>query len=286
MNLETYSKAEDFLSAAGELLRSDEVRYGLIYSIARRVDVNPHHYGREDPWFGIVFDGSEIGTLAWRTPPYLVGLAWHAGDAEEAVSLLIEAVRARWKAIPGVTGHQEAADPFAKRWSKAFGVPIRSTQAQRSYRLDSISSISEVPGRLRPATTEDRELFSSWIRAFAIDTGQLTNPEGAESEIDRRLKEGEVYLWEDGDKPVSMAGKSRPTDRGMTIGSVYTPPALRRHGYATSCVAGVCREILKSGYEFCTLYTDLSNPTSNSIYMKIGFKPVCDSVQHMFLSVK
>jgi predicted GNAT family acetyltransferase len=70
----------------------------------------------------------------------------------------------------------------------------------------------------------------------------------------------------------------------MAIGSVYTPAALRQHGYATSCVAGVCRAILKSGYAFCTLYTDLSNPTSNSIYMKIGFKPVCDSVQHTFSS--
>ena len=68
----------------------------------------------------------------------------------------------------------------------------------------------------------------------------------------------------------------------MTVGLVYTPPELRRKGYATACVAGVCREILKSGYDFCALYTDLSNPTSNSIYIKIGFKPVCDSVQYTF----
>ena len=60
------------------------------------------------------------------------------------------------------------------------------------------------------------------------------------------------------------------------------PEMLQEKGYATACVAGVCREILKSGYEFCTLYTDLSNPTSNSIYMKIGFNPVCDSVEHIF----
>ncbi|HEY96946.1 MAG TPA: GNAT family N-acetyltransferase, partial [Dehalococcoidia bacterium] len=63
---------------------------------------------------------------------------------------------------------------------------------------------------------------------------------------------------------------------------VYTPPEHRRKGYATACVAGVCREILKSGYDFCTLYTDLSNPTSNSIYMKIGFRPVCDNVEYAF----
>jgi hypothetical protein len=83
MNLEAYSRAADFLSVSGELLRSDEVRYGLIYGIARRVAVNPHHYGKEDPWFGIVFDAAGVCALAWRTPPFLIGLAWHAGDAED-----------------------------------------------------------------------------------------------------------------------------------------------------------------------------------------------------------
>lgn len=286
MKLESYSKADDFLAVAGNVLRYDEVRYGLIYGIARRVAVNPHHYGKEDPWFGIVFDAAGICTLAWRTPPYLVGLAWNAGDVEASVSLLIESVHTRWKAIPGVSGHREAADPFAKEWSRVVGVPIQSTQAQRIYRLDSINSISETPGRLRLATVADRDLISDWMRAFGIDTNQVFNRDTAESELNRRLKEGEVYLWEDAGKPVSTAAKNRPTERGMAIGSVYTPPALRQHGYATSCVAGVCREILKSGYSFCTLYTDLSNPISNSIYMKIGFKSICDSVQHSFSSAK
>ena len=48
------------------------------------------------------------------------------------------------------------------------------------------------------------------------------------------------------------------------------------------CVAELSRNILQSGKEFCTLYTDLANPTSNSIYMKIGYKPVCDSVEYTF----
>jgi predicted GNAT family acetyltransferase len=68
----------------------------------------------------------------------------------------------------------------------------------------------------------------------------------------------------------------------MTVSGVYTPPELRCKGYATSCVAELSRNILQSGKKFCMLYTDLANPTSNSIYMKIGYWPVCDSVQHTF----
>jgi uncharacterized protein len=285
MNVRDFFSAADFLAATGDILRFDEVRYGLIYGIARRVAANPHHYGEENPWFGIVSDDKGISTLAWRMPPYLVGLAWAAGDATEAVSLLTESVHRLWPVIPGVTGHREVTDLFAEKWSTAYKVPIRSVQSQRIYRLDSINNISQTPGRLRLAALADKELTYRWTMAFGTDTNQGSDRDTVERNTRLRIEHGDLYLWEDGGQPVSMAAKNRPTDHGMTVGLVYTPPELRRKGYATSCVAGVCREILKSGCDFCTLYTDLSNPTSNAIYIKIGFQPVCDSVQYTFADV-
>jgi predicted GNAT family acetyltransferase len=282
MDIKSYHEAADFLAAAGSLVRTDEVRYGLIYGIAQRVAANPHHYGEEDPWFCILADRTGISTLAWRTPPYPVGLAWHAGDKEAAASALVKCVRNRWQEIPGVTGHREVTDLFAEKWSKALRVTVRSTQSQRIYRLDSVSDVRRTSGRLRLATLEDRDLILDWTRAFAVDTQQGREGEISERLAAQRIENGEIYLWEDAGQPVSMAAKSRPTDHGMAIGLVYTPPELRRKGYATACVAAVCTEILRSGYDFCTLYTDLANPTSNSIYMKIGFRPVCDSVQYTF----
>ena len=136
----------------GDLLRSDESRYGLIYGIARLVDANPHHYGKEDPLFCTVNDNNGISALSWRTPPYPVGLAWRAGDPEEAVSLLIEAIHSRWAEMPGVTGHREVTVPFAGRWCKNFGTSIKSTMAQRIYRLDSVNNVTSVPGSMRLAT--------------------------------------------------------------------------------------------------------------------------------------
>jgi predicted GNAT family acetyltransferase len=63
---------------------------------------------------------------------------------------------------------------------------------------------------------------------------------------------------------------------------VYTPPHLRKQGYATSCVAALTQRMLDSGKRFCCLYTDLTNPTSNAIYQKIGYQPVCDSEDLVF----
>ena len=47
-------------------------------------------------------------------------------------------------------------------------------------------------------------------------------------------------------------------------------------GYASANVAAVSQMMLDSGRRYCFLYTDLANPTSNSIYQKIGYRPVTD----------
>ena len=36
--------------------------------------------------------------------------------------------------------------------------------------------------------------------------------------------------------------------------------------------------MLDAGLSFCILYTDLSSPTSNSIYQKIGYARIADVV--------
>ena len=282
MDAKVYSNAADFLMKTGDLLRSDEARYGLIYGIARLVNASPHHYGEENPLFCVVTDSNRISAITWRTPPYPVGLAWHAGDPEEAVSLLVEGIHNRWAEIPGVAGHREVTDPFADRWCRDFGTSIKSTMAQRIYRLDSVSEVPSVPGLMRLATLADKDLVSGWKRAFMVEAGSPTSQNIPERDITPFIEKGTIYVWEYSKNPVSMVMKGRPTDHGMSVTLVYTPPELRRNGYATACVASACRDILKSGCDFCTLYTDLGNPTSNSIYMKIGFKPVCDSVEYSF----
>lgn len=68
----------------------------------------------------------------------------------------------------------------------------------------------------------------------------------------------------------------------VTVSLVYTPPELRGHGYASRCVAALSQLLLESGWEYSSLFTDLSNPISNSIYQKIGYRPVCDFNDYIF----
>jgi predicted GNAT family acetyltransferase len=154
---------------------------------------------------------------------------------------------------------------------------------QRIYELRQVFPPEGVPGYLRQARVDDIELLTDWVLGFNVDASLLPM-ELAEARglAERRVEAGDIFIWENEVRPVSMAAKSRPTSHGITISLVYTPRALRNHGYASSCVAALSQQLLDAGWEFCTLYTDLANPTSNGIYQRIGYRPVCDSSEYHF----
>ena len=154
----------------------------------------------------------------------------------------------------------------------------------------SIEVVQEVPiavGTYRQATMDDVDLVVGWMRDFAV----AALPRGVEdteriAALVRRRLEGRsgsgFWLWEVDEEPVTISGQSSPTDRGIRINGVYTPPAFRRTGYATSLVAMQSKWLLSNGYRFCCLYTDLANPTSNAIYRRIGYHQVGESAMYRF----
>ena len=122
-----------------------------------------------------------------------------------------------------------------------------------------------------------------WHMAFSVDCGfgSVDVPNAVEK-VRNLLNAKTLYVWED-DIPVSQAAAGRKTLNGVVVNAVYTPPHYRGKGYATSCVANLSRHLLESGYKFCSLFTDLGNPVSNSIYRKIGYQPVCDYDEYKFI---
>jgi predicted GNAT family acetyltransferase len=73
-----------------------------------------------------------------------------------------------------------------------------------------------------------------------------------------------------------MAAITRQVAGMVRVGPVYTPPERRGRGYGTAATAAVSERALRAGAEEVLLYTDLANPVSNSIYQRIGYRPVED----------
>ena len=195
----------------------------------------------------------------------------------------VDQLVAQWdRQVPGVVARADLAAAWAEEWAKKRRVQAQLAVSQRIYQLERVIEPKVVPGALRLA--EDVEQLTDWIEGFDQEAlaHELSTREANRANAVRRVRAGMTYFWEVNGRPVSMAALARPSRNGVSVNLVYTPPQWRGRGFASAVTAAVSREGLGRGYRFCCLYTDLSNPTSNSIYTKLGYQPVCDSAHYQF----
>jgi predicted GNAT family acetyltransferase len=279
IQVQRFVDAAAFLERAADFLGVREAEHNLPLGLATRLLADPHAYGAEDPYLGVAAAGDEVVAVAIRTPPY--NLILSEADDERAVAAFVADLRA--VQLPGVVGPVRAADQFAQLWARETGVRIRVQVAERIYRASESHPPENVPGSYRAYATRDRGLVVDWLRAFVAESLPPGTPFDAEAVLARRLEEraGGFVLWDD-DGPVSLAGFGGATPHGIRVGPVYTPPELRGRGYASALVAELTARLLADDRQFCFLFTDLSNPTSNSIYQRVGYRPVADVNQWVF----
>lgn len=284
-----YTSASAFLERMESILLEDEARYGLMLGIALIVQSKPDFYSEHPPCLAIAEEkGNEqdqkIVAAAVMTPPH--GLIVYGGPSESDSGLRAIAhnlANAGWT-LPSVNGPEPMCSDFAAIWSEITGVNYQVGVKERSFVLHQVNHPAYSPGHLRQATLDDLDLLAEWHIAFVNealpDIDRLSSSESrARTQI--RIEQGTLYVWQDGEV-VSLAGLTRPTPHGIAIGPVYTPPHQRGKGYASSCVAQLSQLQLDQGRAFCTLFTDLANPTSNKIYQNIGYQPVCDYTVYLF----
>jgi uncharacterized protein len=275
VNVTRLADAEAFLAGCQAFLLEREAEHNVMLGVAGHLRHAPDAYGTT-PYFGVVEHGGRTVGAAVRTPPFPALLSESGG--ERVPALLADDLHLVFEDLPGVVGSKQAAAAFARRWSELTGAERKVTVAERLFRTDAVVPPAGVSGRLRPYAHGDRELLIDWLTAFEAEALPEGAPTGdAAAALRRRLDEpgGGFVLWDDGE-PVAFAGFGGRTPNGARIGPVYTPPSRRRCGYASALVAELTRRLLADGRRFCVLYTDLSNPTSNGIYQRVGYEPVAD----------
>lgn len=280
MRLRRYESGREFKDRALPFLLRGEAEHNLMLGIAASIAAGTE-WQDPAPYMALVEDGGEPVLAALMTPPH--NLLLSNTERPEALALVTsDLLEGQW-APPGVTGPVKVAEGFAGLWKERTGRGHTMAMAQGIYKLERVRWRGEAPGHLRRATEADRSLMREWFGAFFVEaTGQEGDPGRSVERFLTSPTRG-LYIWEDGE-PASMAGSTGPTPHGIRIGAVYTPPEKRRRGYASACVAAVSQLMLDSGRQFCFLYTDLDNPTSNHIYQEIGYEPVADSVELRFES--
>lgn len=271
MRLTCFQAAESFLARVQAVLEQNEAANNLMIGIAVRLKEHPDRI-KTPPYLATVEDGDTLLAAAVMTPPHRVII--HGENADPTpLKLIVQDLLASSWTPPGVVGPAEVARAFAETWTATAGGSFRLLRQERVYELRQVTHPIGVPGVLRAATEADTELVAKWIHEFTQEAGLEGTAESAAEIAAQRIDQRDMFLWDDG-QPVSLAGKSRHSTHGVVIGPVYTPPAFRCRGYAGAGVAALSQQLLSAGWEFCALFTDLANPTSNSVYQKIGYRPL------------
>ena len=261
--------ADAFLARAEAWLLEHEAENNLILGIAAQLRQTP---SANAYLVTLEHDGVVTG-CAFRTPPFKLGVTRMPAGAAAA---LVDDAAAMFDDLPGVLGPETVAGLVAEGIAARYGKQVSAPMRRRIYELREVIEPARWPGgRLRLAQPADTALITEWLDAFGVETNHGTG--NGQSYAQAHIANKTAFVWDD-DGIKATALWAGMTPHGVRIGFVFTPPELRGRGYATAVTAGASQRALDSGYAFCCLYTDLSNPVSNAIYPRIGYQPVCDVV--------
>jgi RimJ/RimL family protein N-acetyltransferase len=261
-----------FLDAAGDFLLADPVRHTIQLSVIETLRARGTYFGGRVPLFGWWRPaGAGVTAVVLHTPPYPVLLTELPSGA---AGPLAAELAARGAAPAGVNALEGDAHEFATAWRACTGGAARVHERSRLYRLVELTPPSPWPqGTAQIAGSADRDLLVSWFAAFTAEVGGI----GAAGVVDDRIGYGGLTLWQNDGVPVAMAGITRRAADMIRVAPVYTPPEHRRHGYAAAVTATVSRAALEAAAHV-VLFTNPANPTSNALYLRLGYQPVEDRV--------
>lgn len=278
------SDVEAYARAVSDLLGAEPERYTVMTTVlANLVKHGPNVYGADPPvlawWLPDYKPADDAGpsqaqAAVLRTPPHPMHLSVLP---EPAIAPLVTALLAAGVTeIGALAAAERDVAAFAAAWSAATGEGFSEVMRQRLYRLEGLTPPDPGPaGSTRIATAADERVVRGWDEAFAAETGQSG---GSGTVLTDKLQAGRFVLWEVDGEPVSIASVTEIIGGVGRVGQVYTPPDQRGRGYGGAVTVAATRLLLDQGATGVVLFTDLANPISNSLYMKLGYRPVEDRV--------
>ncbi|MEN2767226.1 GNAT family N-acetyltransferase [Ornithinibacillus xuwenensis] len=270
-----------YLEKVENVLLEQEVNNNLMLGLLERGRNNIGIY-TDGIRLGIVEEDGQVIYAFMQTPPNKWILAKIDGIDQRVIPAIVQFLDRHKYPVPGVLGPEEQVEEFVKRWKNLSKKKAILHMKQLIYQLDKVKVTPNAEGKLILAIEKHLPIIREWLYHFGLQANMNISKPHADSMARNYIQNQSLFLWEVNNQIVSMANNSRRSRNGATINAVFTPDDQKRKGHATSVVAGLSQQLLDEGFRFCSLYTDTLNPTSNSIYRKIGYYDVGSSVEYYF----
>ena len=266
-----------------DFLRADPVGNTVALGAAVRLHLDESTASPEECFGWWTDESGAIRAAFSAQPPRAVALS--AGVPEQAAQELAAAWLETGRPLPtGVFGRIETAEAIAADFAGRAGVGyrLRPKHAMRLFAFREPNPPDPAPrGEARPATLEELDLLTRWDVAFHEDCG-IPGVEDRTAGVRARIREGRAIVWVVDGVPVATATYLTVVAGTSRITAVYTPPEHRRHGYAAAVTWAVTHAAAEAGAAEVLLHTDLSNPTSNGVYGRLGYRPIHDVSEFEF----
>lgn len=270
MELKHYSSVQEYLKENETILLENEALNSLLFGLC----IGNVQKENDNTLYIDISDEQGIFFTGIKTENKNLILNGNIAKIRKAIPLLLDFIKQENINIPGIVGPKDLVLEIAKTLEHDHQWSYSIVYEQLVYELKDIKYNPEIKGQLRQETTQNIEDIAKWFQLFLREAlNEKISFEEAMSTAKNKIEKGQVYSWNT-DTKVAMACTARPTRNGITVNYVFTPEDHRRHGYGTKLVAELSKLKLGEGSTFCTLFTDMTNPTSNSIYTKIGYKPI------------
>jgi hypothetical protein len=233
--IHVYDDVAGFLADTEDWLLAKEAEHNVVLANAQLLATDDHPF--HDPIYlaSIEEHGVLIG-CAVAAPPDGLELT----DLPVGVAPLLAGGVARLRReLPWVGGTRGPALEFARAWVREFGGRWHVNHDWLLFLLDGLVSPRPSPGQLRRAEAGDWPQLREWGPDYARATD---TPVDVTAFLQRRLRRGELYVWDD-NGPKSI-------------------------------VASVSRDALASGARSCVLFADPEPAPPARIYRSIGYRPV------------
>lgn len=192
------------------------------------------------------------------------------------------AVEASGRPLSGVIGPSDQVAAVVQELGLQPSM-VQRDQVEILYGLDLDELV--VPARLargeltaRTPTPDDLDLLTQWQVGYALE--EMKEPDTPETRtlqravVDRRAREGRIWILEDGGRPVAMGGFNARIFEAVQVGGVWTPPELRNRGYGRSVVAAALLAARAEGASKAILFTGQGNLPAQKAYEALGFRPI------------
>lgn len=279
MYIRRYSNAKAYLKENESLLIREEAMNSLLLGLC----LSNQKLESDNTFYFDIKDEVGIQLTGIKTEDRNLIIYGSQAKLFNTIPKLVDFLKTENITIPGVVGPKDLVTETAEILESHYNWKSKVNFKHLVYTLETVKHTPQIDGHMHRARIEELEKYTNWINLFSQEALNENNLDQARALTKSKINNGDLYVWKT-DQAVSMSCSARPTHNGITINYVFTPEDQRRKGYGTKLVAEQSQRMLEQGYKFCTLFADIENPTSNNIYIKIGYEPIGEFRSIVFIN--